>query len=387
MIFGQLPYGAHLLRIRAMDAEGRWFTEHLDIPIHVLPPFYFRPWFLLLCSVALVLSIWSYSYRYRRTRQLRRQRAELQAEAARCTRTIKQQAQELRSLDQLKTKFFTNVSQELRTPLSLLKGPVNSLLRQAHLQGKDRPLLLLLQRNTNHLLRLVNEILDLAKLEGGRMEIQEGTLYLPEFFQNLVAQFSSVGDSQSVRLRLDDRVDNTLYLLMDMGKLEKIVHNFHSNALKFTAVGKQVERSVSEEADHLLIRVSDEGPGFRPDDLPRIFDRFFQSHDERLTAAWGGTGTGLSLCRELAELLGGKVWAVSQVGEGGTFFLRLPRRISKAAQTLPRVPSGEADALESPATMPPRATEAAYPYPPKSRPGGKRSCWRRTTRTCGPASP
>ena len=337
--FGRLPFGEYQLRIRAADAQGRWSTREIMLPVIVLRPFYFQPWFFILCALLLAAVVMLYVAH--RTRQLRQQRAALQEEVDRRTRTIAQQAEELRSLDELKSRFFANVSHELRTPLSLLAGPADSLIRQPHWPEKERRMLGFMRQNITHLLNLVNEILDLAKLESGRMEIKEQPVHLPAFLRPLVTQFSSSGDSQSVRLDFDYQADEDLHLLLDTGKMEKIIHNFLSNALKFTPAGKRVRLIVEEEPEHLIIQVLDEGPGIHPEDLPKVFDRFYQSKRDGL-AARGGTGIGLSLCRELAQLLGGEVWAASEYGEGSTFFFRFPKKAVSPDSPFANVYNGEA---------------------------------------------
>ena len=238
---------------------------------------------------------------------------------------IEKQASELRQLDQLKSRFFANVSHELRTPLTLMLGPVASLLKRDYWHEKDLRLLQFVERNSKHLLKLVNEILDLSKLESKRLELKETTVKFLQFLLPMVSQFNSFGDSEAGELKFDYRAGPDLNLSLDTGKFEKIVHNFLSNALKFTPQGGRVEFIVEDEGAHLLIRVKDTGTGVHPDDLPRIFDRFYQSNQPDAPVQ-GGTGIGLSLCREMAGLLGGKVWAESEWGHGSTFFFQFPKK-------------------------------------------------------------
>lgn len=259
--------------------------------------------------------------------------------------TIKRQAEELQSLERLKSRFFANVSHELRTPLTLILGPLTSLLKQGNWESKPRKLLELAQQNGNLLLKLVNEILDLSKLEAGRIEVKETPVNFYGFLQPLVAQFNSFGDSERISIGIDYKADPVLNLLLDTGKFEKIVHNFLSNALKFTPQGGQITLKVTEEHEQMVVSVADTGVGIHPDDLPYVFDRFYQSKSPDAPVQ-GGTGIGLSLCKELAQLLNGEVWAVSALGEGSEFFFRFPKKVSR-----------EADAAT--ATFPEYETEAA----------------------------
>ncbi|MCB0609403.1 MAG: response regulator [Lewinella sp.] len=281
---------------------------------------------------------------------------------ARQNETILQQTEALKSLEQLKSRFFANVSHELRTPLTLMLGPVGSLLKRGHWQEADLNLLQIVRRNGDHLLKLVNEILDLSKLETGRLEVVETPVNFYRFLQPIVAQFSSFNDSEPFKLLFNYQADTGLRLRLDTGKFEKIAYNFLSNATKFTPAGGVIELRVEDMGDQLLIRVSDTGPGIHPDDLPYIFDRFYQSRQPGVQAQ-GGTGIGLSLCRELAGLLEGEVWAESVYGSGSTFYFRFPKREATGNATLHNEPE-EAPGLptESP----------SYPKEPELLPGPNR---------------
>ncbi|MFN0214739.1 MAG: ATP-binding protein, partial [Saprospiraceae bacterium] len=319
--FGQLPYGKHLLRIRGQDASGNWSGNELSIPILVLKPFYLRSWFLL-CLIFLAIAAIVGYVKYH-TYALKTRNRVLEESVKARTATIEEQAEELRKLDQLKSRFFANVSHELRTPLTLMVAPLTSMLKREYWKDKDLMLLQMMQRNGKLLLKLVNEILDLSKLETGRIEVHETPVLLFEFMRPFVAQFSSFGDSVRVKFHYDYRADRDLVVLLDKEKVEKIINNFLSNALKFSPLGSTVDLMVEEQGQDLLVKVKDSGQGIHPKDLPYIFDRFFQSKQPDAVIQ-GGTGIGLSLCKELAELLSGKVWVESEYGAGSTFFFQFP---------------------------------------------------------------
>lgn len=241
--------------------------------------------------------------------------------------TISRQAEELKSLEQLKSRFFANVSHELRTPLTLMLGPLSNLLKQTYLKERDQSLLSVMQRNGKQLLNLVNEILDLSKLETGRLELKEAPVNWFAALEASAAQFSSFSNAGAVKWTFGFRSDRTLVVLLDLGKFEKIIHNFLSNAMKFVPAGGEVVLLAEDTANELCVTVRDTGPGIHPNDLPYIFDRFYQS---KLPDApvQGGTGIGLSLCKELAELMGGTVWAESEYGKGSAFFFRFPKKVA-----------------------------------------------------------
>lgn len=279
-------------------------------------------------------------FAFLRQRNARRQLA-LQNE------TIKKQSEELQSLERLKSRFFANVSHELRTPLTLMLGPVSSLLKNEDQRPeKDLHLLQLVQRNGNHLLKLVNEILDLSKLEVGRLELRETPVNLHDYLQPTLAQFSSFSDSEKTRLKIEYHPDPALNIYLDTDKFEKIVHNFLSNAIKFTPSEGTITFIVEDEGDHLLVKVQDTGIGIHADDLLYIFDRFYQSKRPDAPTQ-GGTGIGLSLCKELAELMNGKVWATTEWGHGSTFYFQFPKKLAPAV-LLPEQKSFEVPVVATP---------------------------------------
>ncbi len=320
----RLPYGEHRLRIRGQGADGQWSANELAIRLVVRKPFYLRPWFLVLCAFVFLVS-GPVFYRIRMS-QLKRQKKHLEAEVALQTEEIRQQAEQLKSLGQLKSRFFANVSHELRTPLTLMISPLNSILKkESNRPAKEQRLLEFVHSNSKHLLKLVNEILDLSKLETGRLEVKEEAVNFHDFLQPLLAQFKSYGTSESVSLEFDYRAGHNLHLLLDTNKFEKIVHNFLSNAIKFSSLGGVVKLKVTEDNGCCIVSVTDHGPGIHPEDLPHIFDRFYQSKQADVPTQ-GGTGIGLSLASELAGLLGGKIWVESEMGKGSTFYFQFPKK-------------------------------------------------------------
>ncbi|MCB9338400.1 MAG: response regulator [Lewinellaceae bacterium] len=334
--FGRLPYGKYELQIKAQDARGHWSASQLRLPVTVLRPFYLQVWFIVLAIVALLAG--AFLFFKIRTRQLRERQRELEKTVGERTRKIQEdkaviekQAEELQSLERLKSRFFANVSHELRTPLTLMIGPLDSILKkETDRPKKERKLLEFVRNNSQHLLKLVNEILDLSKMETGRLEVCEEAVNFREYLQPMLSQFRSFSDSESVRLHFEYRADPDLHILLDTGKFEKIIHNFLSNALKFTPAGGRVELVVQDEVESLLVSVHDTGPGIHPDDLPHIFDRFYQSQQPDAPVQ-GGTGIGLSLAAELAALLEGKVWAESpdsyRNGKGSVFYFQFPKKV------------------------------------------------------------
>ncbi len=322
--FSKLPYGNHTLKIKGQTINGHWSDRELAIKIIVLKPFYLQTWFLVVSLLFLLASFWLFLKW--RTRRLNQQKIALENEVVQRTKTIRQQSEELKSLEKLKSRFFANVSHELRTPLTLIAGPINSLLNRDSQNGTDRKLLQFAQRNTQQLQKLINEILDLSKLENNKLEVVEEAILFYQYLKNEMAQFHSAASSDNLTMRFEYEAGMDLNILLDKSKFEKIIHNYLSNALKFTERNGAVSLKVIEVDNDLQVCVTDAGKGIHPDDLPHVFDRFYQSKQADAKTE-GGTGIGLSLVKELAELLGGKVWVESELGKGSVFYFRFPKKI------------------------------------------------------------
>ncbi|MCC3156477.1 response regulator [Hymenobacter sp. 15J16-1T3B] len=261
----------------------------------------------------------------------------------------------LAALDELKSQFFSNVSHELRTPLTLVVGPVEHLLQQPDaLPPAARAQLALSRRNGQRLQYLVDSLLDLAKLEAGRLQLNPGPVRLALFGQQLLASFEALAEYRQLSLTYETDLPADLTLALDVEKLEQIVSNFLSNALKFTPAGGRVTLTVAAGADHTWhLSVRDTGPGIAPEEQQKVFERFYQSPQRQ---AQGGTGIGLALSRELAALMGGTLTLTSTPGQGCTFTLVL--RAEPIPEVLPAAESGE---LAPDAEAEPDAASAGQP--------------------------
>ena len=335
--FSRLPYGKYQLRIKGQSSNGSWSENELNIQVLVLKPFYLQTWFLVILALSLlfsgfVLSLWRMSKLATRQRELEQTIQERTKKIVADRKVIEKQnqilekqAKDLKSLEKLKSRFFANVSHELRTPLTLILGPVSSLLEQTGKNEKQTLLLQFIQRNARHLQKLINEILDLSKLEENKIKVLETSTLLYPFLKNQLAQFYSHATGRNLHFEFNFRLNKKQEILLDKNKFEKILHNFLSNAMKFTAEGGKITLELKELNSHIQMSVADTGQGIHPDDQPFIFNRFYQA-GKSATDYSGGTGIGLSLCKELAELLGGKVWVKSKLDEGSTFYFRFPKK-------------------------------------------------------------
>lgn len=321
-----LPYGAHTLEVRARGRMNKISSKGLQLELIVLRPFYLRWWFIALALLTAGISVWQYA-NWRNRSLVRRQLALERMVAARTKKiredkqVIEEQARQLRELDEMKSQFFENVSHELRTPLTLILGPLDKVLKRNKLDNRDFTLLSLMKDNAKRLHKRINELLDLSRIDAVRMALHPEPVELYPFVKNIMAQFESSAKLNAVNLLFEFKLNRDLRVMIDPDKMEKILYNLLSNAIKFTPAGGEVKLACESEGGQLAIRVSDTGIGIPEADLSRIFERFYRAKaDEH----YEGTGIGLSLCKELAELMEGRIAVSSVLGEGSVFELKIP---------------------------------------------------------------
>lgn len=318
-----LPFGTHRLRIRAQAADGALAANELNIELRVLPPFYLRWWFL--ASAALVLIFSALGAIRWRTQAHRQEQLRLEREVARQTATIQYQNEELKKLDAAKSRFFANISHELRTPLTLVLSPIEQVLKDSGLSKNSQRLLGLASNSGKQLFALINDILYLTKLNVAQEAVQEHPTRLYDFLAETMEAFQLEAERRLIDFQFNYTADSTTTLWLDRSKVLKIINNLLANAMKFTPSGGAVRVQVARQENEWTFTVSDTGPGIHPEDLPFVFDLYFQS--KRLeTKAEGGIGIGLALSRDLVQRLGGTLDVSSEAGAGALFHLQLPCR-------------------------------------------------------------
>ena len=275
---------------------------------------------------------------------------------AKLNEKLEEKNREIEAATQAKLMFFTNVSHELRTPLTLIETPVEQLLAENQLSKVQRGLLEVAHRNVRTLLKLINQILDFRKVEGGKMTLQLAETDLAALIGNVVSEF--VAAAEHKRIRLSCRLPEHVTAKIDAGKVERVVSNILSNAVKFTPVAGEinVELVVDTPQGTATLSVTNTGKGIAEGDLPHIFERFYQpQHSE------GGTGIGLALAKAFVDMHGGHI-GVSSKAEGLTVFtVHLPLNLQAETPTsaAEQSPISEPQAFIVPAT--PATTKADAP--------------------------
>lgn len=232
--------------------------------------------------------------------------------------------EQLEKLSALKTRFFANISHELRTPLTLIMGPAGQLLeKDIHDETQEKHYLQTIIRNGNKLLNLVNELLDLGKLEAGKLELKLKPVALANFVKIIYQGFYSAAAFKHISYNLVNDIDEQLFTDLDEEKFEKISTNLISNAIKFTPAEGEITITTTTTDDAFHFSVYNTGEGIHPKDLPNVFDRYYQGHNEEQQLQ-GGTGIGLAIVREFTELMGGTIIIDNRWKENIAFKVSIP---------------------------------------------------------------
>lgn len=357
-----LPAGRYELLIKGGDAIGNWTESPLTISIYAKAFFYKKTWFFLLVLLSLVLMVSGIAWLW--IRRLRSEVRKATYQIRKDKEVIERQTLQLMDIDKAKSIFFTNISHEFRTPLTVISGMAGRLTKIPKERLKHS--FDMIRRNSDNLLNLVNQILDLRKLESGKLKADLIQADVIPYLRYIFESFESLARNKDIAAHLLME-EEELVMDHDKKKLLRIVSNLLSNAIKFTPEGGDVYFMVSTlgvlETERILtIKVKDTGIGIPEKKLPRIFDRFYQA-DGSSTRIGEGTGIGLSLCKELVSLLGGTIRVESTVGEGTVFRVSLP-----ITQTAPRdeatneaLPTVEAGVASSYLAIAPKPIEMVNP--------------------------
>ena len=316
--YAYIPPGNYTFIVNASNTAGLWSSRVKTLRVTILPPWWKTAWaYTLYIFVATATAYALYRNWQHRVRD--EQRLFLQ----------QKETEQLKILDEMKSRFFSNITHEFRTPLSLIIAPVEQMQADSTEPGLKRQLGGV-QRNAEQLLQLINQLLDMAKLEAGNMQVSLYRGHLPLFLQNMADSFAYAVQSKQLTLTCQLLDADNAEHAFDADKLRKIIQNLLSNAVKFTPTGGYIVfhaalEAISGPMDMLQVSVEDSGIGIPTNKLPHIFDRFYQADDSH-TRTYGGTGIGLALVKKLAELMGGTITAVNNPSAqtGMLFMLSLP---------------------------------------------------------------
>jgi signal transduction histidine kinase/ligand-binding sensor domain-containing protein/CheY-like chemotaxis protein/AraC-like DNA-binding protein len=331
--FTKLPPGTYTFRVQASKPGQSWRESPVGLTV-IVEPRLVETWWFRMAGIGTLVFLAGQAAR-RRTRDARRRSRELEQLVSERTLTLRDREQQLerqyqqlesqaaalRQLDTAKSRFFANVSHELRTPLTLMVAPLDRL-RDHHAGSEHDRWLDLAQRNAKRLLELVNQLLDVAKLEAGAMRLAPRLFDVSALLQGALDGFRLAAERKQLQLVAD--VPLECQVTLDSDAVEKIVANLLSNAVKFTPPGGVINVELRRDATGISLAVANTGPAIPPAQLALMFERFYQV-DESQTAVQPGTGIGLSLVKELVELLDGTI-AVHSDDLSTTFTVQIPVR-------------------------------------------------------------
>ena len=312
--YTNLNPGDYTFQVRASNSDGVWFEDNIaSISIAIDPPWWRTVWAYILYGLIVVVGLLL-------IRRIEINRVKLRNEIR--IRDI--ESEKLKEVEKIKSRFFANLSHEFRTPLMLIKGPIEQLLSKKNINQEE--LLKLIQRNSEQLQSLIDQLLELSQLESDLMYLRASKVNLIPILKGIFYSFSAIAEQKNISLDFFTSEDS-LYGWVDADKLEKIVNNLLSNAIKFTSekgtISLNINIKMIDNKKIIQLSIQDSGIGIPEHKIERIFDRFYQV-DDSSQRAYGGSGIGLSLVRELVELHKWQIVVKSEVGIGTEFIVEIP---------------------------------------------------------------
>jgi signal transduction histidine kinase/ligand-binding sensor domain-containing protein/DNA-binding response OmpR family regulator len=309
--YTNLDPGEYTLKVRGSNNDAVWNKEGTSLSIIISPPWWSTWWSYILYGFVIMI-LFSGSTRFYLNRQ--RLRSQLQLE--------QEHAKKLEEVDKMKSNFYANISHEFRTPLMLILGPIEKLLSRVK-DEENQKQAGLIKGNAKRLLTLINQLLDLSRLEAGKLKLKASFGNIAQFVKGLAMEFESIAERKDISLKvlMEKEVVEAYF---DKEKLEKIITNLLSNAFKFTPSGGRITVKLSETpSNQVEIIVRDSGIGIPKSEMSKIFDRFYQV-DGSITREHEGTGIGLALTKELVELHKGNIFVDSIEGHWTEVKLHFP---------------------------------------------------------------
>ena len=318
--YSALPSGEYRFEARARDRLGRE-TPPIGFAFSVAPPPWLSAWAFVGYGLALLSGV-AGLIRWRVGR-LERERRRLEGIVAERTRDLATARDQAEAASRAKSAFLASMSHELRTPLNGVIGYAQLLERDPRLAPDQRERINIIHRSGEHLLRMINEVLDLAKIEAGKLDLRPAPFVLPELLRDVTAAHAPAAAAKGLSFSVESAPDLPSWVEGDAAKLRQVLDNLLGNAIKFTARGRVILLArLSAPSGDLQFSVTDTGPGITPEDQARLFQPFEQARATRPAAP--GTGLGLAISRAIVERMGGTLTLVSAPDRGSTFTARVP---------------------------------------------------------------
>ena len=299
--------GTYTFKVKAANYDGVWNNEFTSLEVTILPPWWRTWWAYVLYFIVLILLLLAF-YHY----------SVIWISLKNNLKLEKMEKAKMLELNQLKLRFFTNISHEFRTPLTLLLGPLENLIYKGTADSYLAKQLGLMHGNANRLLRLINQLMDFRKVENREMKLNAQELDIIEFTNDVAKLFEELAKQHQINFQINSGAES-LFVWFDKDKFDKILFNLLSNAFKFTPNGGDIKINIKCLENQVEISIEDTGKGMTSEHMNRIFDRFYQIEQHQT-----GTGIGLSLSKSFADLHQGNISVTSVFGKGSCFVVRLP---------------------------------------------------------------
>ncbi|MCX6309226.1 MAG: ATP-binding protein [Bacteroidia bacterium] len=311
--YSNLPPGNYVFKLKGANPDGFWNKDITSLFIQINPPWWISWWAYTLYVIILGFILY-FIIKTARSRFLLANELKLE----------KIEHEKTEEINLIKLRFFTNISHEFRTPLSLILGPIETLMENT--EPKFHEQLQIMKSNANRLLRLINQIMDFRKIENKKMELNLTTGEIVSFVKSIFSMFNGHAAARKIEYIFDSSSTECI-MSFDRDKIEKVIYNLLSNAFKFTpengCITLSIEMKTKQEVEYVEISVSDTGIGINDEEKNLIFQRFYQSKTKSIEQI-EGTGIGLTLCKEFVELHKGEIFSKNDQKVGSTFVVLLP---------------------------------------------------------------
>ena len=304
-----LPFGQYDFNLQTSNEDNIWGDQHTNFPIHIHPPFWLRWWFIL-ASILLIATAISLYIRISIRQLTKKKEFDMKLSLEK----------KLRETDQEKIKFFTNVSHDLKTPLTMISEPIEKINSETISEEEKRFLLQKVSKNTNRLIQLVNKALDFSTIEHQGLTLNVQSVDMTSFLEEIVHDFALKAKEKEVSLSFET-TEAAINIAIDKEKMERVFFNLLSNALKYTSPKDSIRLSLSktELSSEALIILEDTGKGIKQEKLKHLFTRFYQTDPTKK-----GQGIGLSIVKEYIDAHDGEIEIESKVGKGTKISIYLP---------------------------------------------------------------